>query len=194
MATEEPGVGVGVGQAVPEVEAVEEIDPTDGVVDTLTLRFVGTDKDGTALHELRAAHVAEVLQGIVGITSDFSKAGAFGDGPGGSEVLVRPAREGSFIIEVIRAMEDHPVTTGTIVTTVPGLASVIFWATKSMRADVSDFEYLDNDMVKVSFQDNTVEEVPRAAWDELTSGNVDVRSTCGRSWPHSATSGWTNSK
>lgn len=43
------------------------------VVDTLTLRFTGEDENGVAIHELRAAHVAEVLQGLVGLTSDFDK-------------------------------------------------------------------------------------------------------------------------
>ena len=47
------------------------------VVDTLTLRFTGDDENGSTLHELRAAHVAEVLQGLVGIASDFGKAGVF---------------------------------------------------------------------------------------------------------------------
>lgn len=35
----------------------------DGVEDILTLRFEGKEKDGTTVQELRAAHVAEVLQG-----------------------------------------------------------------------------------------------------------------------------------
>ena len=66
------------------------------VVDSLTLRFAGDGRDGGELHELRATHVAEVLQGLVGISSDFEMAGAFGDdGPTGSEILVRPPEVGS---------------------------------------------------------------------------------------------------
>ena len=54
----------------------------DAVVDSLILRFVGQDDDGTPLHELRAAHVAEVLPGVVGLSSDFAKAGVFdAEGP-----------------------------------------------------------------------------------------------------------------
>jgi hypothetical protein len=136
-------------------------------VDSLKLRFVGTDEDGTPIHELRASHVAEVLQGLVGIASDFSKAGAFGDGPG-DEVLVRPAREGSFIIEVFRAAQDYALTNPEITAGVPsGLGSVIWWATRSMRAEVEDFEYLENGNVKVTWQDHVAQELPRAAWDEL---------------------------
>lgn len=142
------------------------------VVDSLTLRFVGEEEDGTAVHELRAAHVAEVLQGIVGLASDFAKAGAFGDGPAGSEVLVRPAQEGSFVIEVIREILDHAddiKSAHSTATTlgVPALGTIIWWATKSARADVSDFDHLDNGNVKITWQDNTVNEVPRPVWEEL---------------------------
>lgn len=141
----------------------------DGVVDSLTLRFVGEEKDGTALHELRAAHVAEVLQGLVGLSSDFAKAGVFSDGPAGSEVLVRPAQQGSFLIEVLRIIQDskEAIGVGAVVAGMPTLSQVIWWATRAARADVSDFEHLKNGNVKVSWQDNTVEEVPLPAWQEL---------------------------
>lgn len=140
-------------------------EPADGIVDSLTLRFDGEEKDGTAVQELRAAHVAEVLQGLVGLSSDFAKAGVFGDGPAGSEVLVRPAQQGSFLIEVVRFIQDHHEAIEAA--GVPTLSQVIWWATRSARADVSDFEYLENGNVKVSWQDNTVREVPLPAWQEL---------------------------
>src|SRR4051812_14416528 len=103
-------------------------------VDSLILRFVGEEEDGTPIHELRAAHVAQVLQGLVELSSDFGKAGAFGDGPGGSEVLARPAQEGSFIIEVVRFAQDNWETATTA--GVPSLGTVLWWATKSVRANV----------------------------------------------------------
>ncbi|MEO6473457.1 MAG: hypothetical protein ABIR57_15685 [Aeromicrobium sp.] len=136
--------------------------------ETLQLRFVGEDIDGNDLHELRAAHVAEVLQGIVELASDFDKSGAFGDGPP-TEVLVRPPTEGSFTIEVIKLLHEHGGTfvTATGVSTPPTMSSVFWWATKSMRADVKDFGYLDNGNVKVVWQDDTVDEIPVAAWQEL---------------------------
>ncbi|RRD61201.1 hypothetical protein [Leucobacter sp. OH1287] len=69
----------------------------NNVLDTLTLRFLGENKDGSAIHELPAAHVAEVLQGLVKIASDFDKASELNtEYPGGFEVLVRPAKEGSW--------------------------------------------------------------------------------------------------
>lgn len=141
-----------------------------GVVDSLTLRFTGEDSNGVTLHELRAAHVAEVLQGLVGLSSDFTKAGVFGDGPAGSEVLVRPAREGSFLIEVVRFVQDNAdnFSTGAGVAGVPALGQVVWWATKSARANVEDIEYLENGNVKIIWQDDTVDEVPVAAWRELS--------------------------
>ncbi|MCU1614695.1 MAG: hypothetical protein JWO98_2235 [Frankiales bacterium] len=145
-----------------------ETGPT-GNVESLTLRFVGEEDDGTVLHELRAAHVAQVLEGLVGLTSDFAKAGAFGDGPAGSELLVRPAQDGSFLIEVVRIVHDHwgAISAGGSSTGIPTVGAILWWATRSARADVKDFSYLDNGNVKVSWQDNTVQEIPRAAWDEL---------------------------
>lgn len=136
--------------------------------DILRLRFVGKEEDGAELRELRAAHVAEVLQGLVGLTSEFEKAGAFGSGPPG-EVLVRPAQEGSFIIEVLRTIQENPdlVATGAGAAGVPSIGSIVWWATKSVRADVKDFEYLENGNVKVEWQDESADEVPREVWVEL---------------------------
>lgn len=140
------------------------------IVDSLTLRFVGENEDGFALHELRAAHVAEVLQGLVGLTSDFDKAGAFHDeGPSDSEVLVRPAENGSFLIEVVRVVTENwdNVKDTVAAAGVPSLATIVWWATKSQRADVKDFTYLDNGNVKITWQDDTAQEVPPAVWKEL---------------------------
>ncbi|HEY8702411.1 MAG TPA: hypothetical protein VIM08_15835 [Arthrobacter sp.] len=146
-----------------------ETDLANSVVESLTLRFEGKAEDGGALHELRASHVAEVLQGLVGLSSDFAKAGVFGDGPVGSELLVRPPKEGSFLIEVLRVVQENPDMVAAAVTAsgIPTLSQVIWWATKSVRADVADFEPLENGNVKVSWQDGTAQEVPRPAWDEL---------------------------
>lgn len=140
------------------------------VVDTLTLRFDGSENDGTSLHELRAAHVAEMLQGLVGLTSDFAKAGVFDpEGSIGSEVLVRPAEPGSWMMDVLRVVQENPelTTAGAVGGAVPSLGKIIWWATRSMRAGVEAYEHQDNGMVKVTWQDGEVREVPRAAWNEL---------------------------
>jgi hypothetical protein len=151
-----------------ESENPDNPETPEDASDSVSLRFVGSNEDGTDLHELRAAHVAEVLQGIVGLASDFTKAGAFGDSLN-SEILVRPAREGSFIIEVHRFINEHGPGLAAFAAAggVPTLSQVLWYATKSARADVRDFEYLENDRVKVVWQDDTVHEVSKAVWDEL---------------------------
>ncbi|MFC1474119.1 hypothetical protein [Rhodococcus qingshengii] len=140
---------------------------TRRILDSVTLRFDGDERSETALHELRAVDVAEVLRGLAGIVGDFDKAGAFHEeGPADSEVLIRPAREGSFIIEAIRVASENWETV-TAVTGIPTIASIIQMSTKSMRAEVADFAHLDNGNVKITWQDNTVNEVSRPVWDEL---------------------------
>ncbi|MEH3135920.1 MAG: hypothetical protein PGN30_13080 [Mycolicibacterium neoaurum] len=155
----------------------DEFQPEDGAVDHLTLRFVGQEADGEQLHELRAAHVAEVLQGLVGLTSDFDKAGVFHEeGPASAEVLVRPAKEGSFVLEVVRIVVENWDTVKATADTAavaagatgaPTLSAILWWSTKSMRAEVKDFTYLENGNVKINWQDDTTDEVPAAAWKEL---------------------------
>jgi hypothetical protein len=91
------------------------------------------------------------------------------EGPTGSEVLVRPAEKGSFLIEVVRVVAENWAPIAAVGTSVgvPSLATVLWWATKSVRAGVKDFDRLDNGMVKVVWQDDTAEEIPAAAWEEL---------------------------
>lgn len=62
--------------------------------------------------------------------------GDFCDGPAGSDVLVRPAQPGSFLIEVVRIIQDNSATIGVVATVVgvPTLSQVMWWATQSIRA------------------------------------------------------------
>lgn len=148
-------------------EQTEPNEQDEKIVESLTLRFDGENEDGSRLHELRAAHVAEVLQGLVGLTDDFDKAGAFDiDGRADSEILVRPAKEGSFLIEVVRIAQEYgdAIAAGAV----PTIGMIIAWATKSARAEVKEFERdKELDLVKITWQDNTVDEVPTAVWTEL---------------------------
>lgn len=140
---------------------------TRRILDSVTLRFAGDENSDSDLHELRAVDVAEVLRGLAGIVGDFDKAGAFhSEGPADSQVLVRPAQEGSFIIEAIRVAGENWEAVAAV-SGIPSVATIIQLSTKSMRADVEDFEYLENGNVKISWQDNTVNEVSKAVWDEL---------------------------
>lgn len=135
------------------------------VVDTVTLRFDGSENSDVG--ELLAADVAQVLLGLAGIVSDFDKAHVFhAEGPADSQVLVRPPQEGSFIIEAVRIAAENPEAVAAALG-VPSVSQLIWWATKSIRAGVQEFSYLENGNVKVNWQDGTAEEVPKAAWDEL---------------------------
>lgn len=141
------------------------------VLDRITLRYIGENEDGTPIHELNASDVADALEGLVALNADFGKAGAFGDGPP-PELMVRPAKEGSFILEVVQLAVDNPGTAAAVAAAggFPSLGSVLWWVTRSHRADVKDFSHLDNGNVKVVWQDDTAEEIPPAVWKELNKG------------------------
>lgn len=131
----------------------------------LQLRF---RDDQNNLTELSAADVAEVLQGLVAMASDFATAGVFGDGLPGT-LKVRPPREGSFILEVTNWIQHNPELTAIVAGEIgaPSLGTALVWATKSARAEVKGVEYLDNGEVLLTFSDDTVEQVPLEAWDVL---------------------------
>lgn len=78
------------------------------------------------------------------------------------------ARDGvdEFVRVVSEAVSNNAPTI-IAATGIPTLSQVIWWATKSARADVSDYEYQDNGRVKIKWQDNTVDEVPHEVWKEL---------------------------
>jgi hypothetical protein len=171
----EPGEPIEPGEAEDSTEPDDAGESFQRIVDSLTLRFDGQGSDGSALHELRASHVAEVLQGLVGLTHDFDQAGVFnGDGPANSEVLVRPAQEGSFVIEVIRIANELLTNNAVLVTAVTGamgfptLGKLLEWATKSARADVKAATHdKDTGLTQITWQDDTMDEVPTAVFEEL---------------------------
>ena len=132
--------------------------------DIVRLRFKGEGKDGEGLTELSAAALAEVLEGLVSLASDFGKAGAFSEGIH-PELMVRPPREGSFEIDVVNAIQQYSAAAAMVGG--PSLASVIWWATKSYRVEMRDYDYLDNGRVKITWQDDTVDEVTVEVLEEL---------------------------
>lgn len=142
----------------------------ENTFDSMVLRFAGEGGEGHDLHELRALHVSEVLAGLSEFTKDLDKAGVFhaSDTVGESVVYVKPAEEGSFVIEVVRtvveSIESHPVTSTTVG---PALAGVFALATKSVRTKVADIEELGNDNILIKWQDKTAQEVSRDTWEAL---------------------------
>jgi len=138
---------------------------TDGVVQ---LRFVG--EDGT-LHAINAAEVAEVLQGLVEFTSDMATNGLFGDGMP-PEVLVRPIKEGSFVVEAIVqwASQNPEAAAGIAMSAGGAVTKAIDVGLKKLRGSkVTNFEHLGNGNVKLVWADDDVSEVPVTVWNDLNA-------------------------
>jgi hypothetical protein len=141
---------------------------TDGVVQ---LRFA--DEGGT-LRSVNAHEVAEVLQGLVEFTSDMAKRGLFGDGVP-PEVRVRPVKEGSFILEVeaivnwaLQNPSDAIGAAGGVLSAGGAVVKGINVGLKKLRGTtVTDMTDLDNGNVKINWADGDVQEIPRAAWEQL---------------------------
>jgi hypothetical protein len=136
---------------------------SDGLVQ---LRFA--DDDGN-VRDIDAAELAEVLQGLVELTSQLAKAGAFGDGIP-PQVRVRPPKEGSFIVEaiVVWSLANPEAALGMALTTGATLAKGIDIGLKKLRGlEPTDFEFLDNGDVKLKWPGNKVDQIPVEVWNQL---------------------------
>lgn len=142
----------------------------------LTLRFNGSNPHGRTLHELWAEHVSDVLEGISELVQDFDKAGAFHNaGPNNRDLFVRPAKEGSFIIELIQVIIDSPLAEAaaedpTGVATAlgaPTIGQIVWTAIRIFKDQVKDFDKLDDGNVKINWTDGTASEVSADVWAEL---------------------------
>lgn len=130
------------------------------------LRFA--DSEG-AVHDLNAAEMAEVLQGLVELTSDLARDGAFGEGPP-PEVRVRPPQQGSVILEaVLQLASSYPAEALTVATTTGGgLVTAINVGIKKLRGEEpSDVEEFSDGTLKVKWPGGRVDLVTRKAWDRF---------------------------
>ncbi|QNE44321.1 hypothetical protein F1C15_11320 [Frigoribacterium sp. NBH87] len=136
----------------------------DGVVQ---LRFA--DEEGS-LHALNAAEVAQVLQGVVEFTDGLAKRGAFGDGMPPT-VLVRPAQQGSFVLEAVLAWSAaHPEVVGMYMGAGGVVVKSIDAGLKKLRGvRVTDMERSGDGLVKLNWSDGDVSEVPESAWEQLNT-------------------------
>lgn len=130
------------------------------------LRFA--DDDGH-IKDINAAEVAEALKGLVAFTSEMAKAGLFGDGLP-PEVRIRPAQEGSFVLEAIlmwaAANPEGAITSG--ITVGGALTQGINMGLRKLRGEEpSDIDYLDNGDVKINWPNNKVDQVPQQVWNRL---------------------------
>lgn len=148
-----------------------------GEGEIITFRFRGENSDGSPLHTLRAEHLAEVLKGLHELADDLEAAGVtHSEQSLDTELYVKPAREGSFVLEMIRTAAENPGATAAAIAQavpdnvdwgIPTVGTFIWWATKGMRAEPKDVTQLDDGRVKINWQDNTVDIVPEKAWTEL---------------------------
>lgn len=148
-----------------------------GEGEIITFRFRGADPDGRPLHTLRAEHLADVLEGLHELAEDLEEAGiTHGEQSLDTELYVKPAREGSFVLEMIRTAAENPDATAAAIAQavpnkvewgIPTVGGVIWWVTKGMRAEPKDVTPLEDGRVKINWQDDTVDIVPEKAWTEL---------------------------
>ncbi|WP_423058721.1 hypothetical protein [Brevibacterium linens] len=140
--------------------------------DIVQLRFAD---EGDEIKNLNAAEMAQVLQGIVELTSQLHKTGEFGDGLP-PEVRVRPPQPGSFIIEAVMvyqsAMDWAAANPEGAVSTSLAVGGAVTQAIrvgmKTLKGNrPNDFDYLDNGNVKVRWQDGSVDEMHRQTWERL---------------------------
>lgn len=143
----------------------------DGVVQ---LRFADERGD---VHDLNAAELADVLQGLVEFTGQMARAGLFGDGVP-PEVRVRPPQQGSVIVEaIVQWTGENPEAAAGMLFPTAG-AGVVYSLKVALRklrgSEVADFEHLENGNVKLNWSDGTVSEVQATVWKVL---NEQKRST-----------------
>jgi hypothetical protein len=140
---------------------------TEDLAESLVqLRF---SDDAGQLHDLNAAELAEVLQGLVEFTGQMARAGLFGQGMP-PEVRIRPTQPGSFVLEAILHWSDQNPEAAVAVAMpmAGGLVVALRTAIKRQRAQPKDFEYLENGNVKILWNDDTADEVPAGVWRDLS--------------------------
>ncbi|MDR0483059.1 MAG: hypothetical protein LBH13_07910 [Cellulomonadaceae bacterium] len=138
--------------------------------DVVQLRFV--DEDGQD-QTIEGHLFAQSVQGLVEFVSEMGKARVFGEGPA-PEVRIRPVKEGSICIEAV--LEFYQANQELILTSSGAAVTELLRAgIRRWRGAVVDFEYLDNDNVKVTWKDGTASELPAKAWHEVNRRNSKAR-------------------
>lgn len=138
-------------------------DIADGLIQ---LRFA--DEEGK-IKDISASEMAESLQGLVEFTNQLSKTGMFGTGLA-PEVRVRPAQEGSFILEaMLQWGSENPEAWGALHSSASGIfVQAVNVGFKRLRSETyTDYEYLDNGNVKVLWKEGVPDELPMKTWDAL---------------------------
>lgn len=145
----------------------------------IQLRFQNEEGD---LATVSAASLAQCLIGLNELTGIMHKKGLF-DSPVAPDVHVRPVKEGSVIVEALLIVKEAlPYAVGALGTggyfiakNGKGFVEGFRAMTKIATVPVTDFEYLDEDRVKVTWADGEVQDVPKAAWQEAQAQKVRTK-------------------
>ncbi|WP_284303952.1 hypothetical protein [Mobilicoccus caccae] len=144
----------------------------------MQLRF--RDLDGE-LQVMNAALLGEALQGMAEFVGSLSAERGLGDGPP-PEVLVRPIREGSVVVDtLIHAAQQDPFGALTVAGGgAAGIATALRVSIRSLRVTVSSFDHLPTGTTKVTWSDGESQEIPTAAWKALQSQKRRTRRALGK--------------
>lgn len=147
-------------------------------VEVLQLRFADYEAGPV---NLNAWELSETLQGVAGFAEEMAKAGVFGEGIT-PPIEVRPPREGSFVIDFVIPVANWSAENPEAAIAVFGSPAVAFnsllkTGIKTIKGDrVADFEKIDEDTYKVTWQSGEATEVPIKAWRELQKKKRRTRS------------------
>lgn len=150
--------------------------------DLLQLRYLTEDGN---LHTLRAADVARVIQGVVELTEQMRKAGAFGDGPA-PQLELRPVAEGSFVLEFVETagpflQDNAAVIGGTLAVGQIANASLgkvgkaIKWGMRAMSTPMKAVHDYDSDHKLIEFADGTQQMVEKPVADLFLAGRKKTK-------------------
>lgn len=161
----------------PQIERKTGAGP-DGA-DLLQLRFMN---DEQTLLMLNAAELAECLQGLTELTGIMARQGSF-DSVTAPELMVRPLKEGSFLVEVQLLVQEPAIVAGAIsggtwavVRQAPVLVETIGAFLKLARTRVERAEPAAAEgHTQIFWQDGSMDEVSDEVWRELQNQKVSSK-------------------
>lgn len=150
----------------------------DSSVEVFQMRFKDSS-DGVT--EISAWELADAIEGVAGFAEEMAKKGVFGEGIQ-PEVLVRPMQEGSFVIDFLVPVANYfqENQEGIIAGAVGGAGTLFYDQIRTGINQIrgitpTDFEHLNNGMVKIHWQDGVATETTEEAWTELQTMRKKTR-------------------
>ena len=136
----------------------------DSPTELVQLRYLHTERE---LNSLPAADFVAVVQGAVALVEACAEAGAYGEIQTSPEVRVGPPGSGSVIVDLFVTVVQNNYQE-LLVGGVPSVGTVTLLALrhclKKNRGEMTDFDYLSNGNVKISWEVGPPEEVTPDEW------------------------------